>query len=111
MTHIDSPGVLVRPIPSLRRTSHTLTMTCPGFDDSLDVVITAQGNGDDIDILSVDDVSVGMTSLLPDEIYVRKSAVFCDGTASDFISLRDWCEMTAGEGSYLERVLGERRGV
>lgn len=97
------------PLPNLRKIQHTLTISAPGFDDPLGVIITAQGNGDNLDILSVDDVSIGMTDLLPDEIWLKNSVSLCHGTHADFCSLRQWLQVVAGSNQdCIDQILSER---
>lgn len=104
-----SAALRYQPLPSLRKIQHTLTISAPGFDDPLDVTITSQGNGDDLDILSVDDVSIGMTDLLPDEIWLKNSVSLCHGTHADFCSLRQWLQVVAGSNQdCIDQILSER---
>lgn len=102
---------LRKPFPSLRATSHMLTVTVPGFDESIDVSVTAKGTVDQIEIISVDDVSVGPVSLLPDEVWIRNPISLCSGTVKDFLSLRDWLHMAiVHSDDKLDQISEERDG-
>lgn len=102
---------LRRPFPSLRATSHMLTVTVPGFDDALDVSVTAKGSADQIEIIAIDDVAAGSVSLLPDDIWIRNPISLCAGTARDFLCLRDWLHMSiVGDDDKLRQIAEERDG-